>query len=91
MTYVDYIRLKALREAYDKLPEDEKRVLASRALEEQRHREVMAMLGEQRDQISRVAQKVNRQSWWTDFSSDILANFTTDAVIYILSKCMKRV
>ena len=90
MTYADFIRYRALKNAFDKLSDEEREKLVRQSLEEQRHREVMAMLNNQRSQISRVANKVEKHSWWTDFSSDILANFTTDAVIYFGSKLFRK-
>lgn len=90
MSYADYIRYKALKEAYDKLSDEEKKALVRQSVEEQRHREIMAMLNEQHSQISHIANKVEKQSWWTDFGSDIAANFTTDAIIYLGAKLLKK-
>lgn len=38
---------------------------------------------------SRMAGKMERQSWWTDFSSDILANFTTDGLIWLARRLFR--
>ena len=49
------------------------------------------MLHRQGEQISRIEDKVEKQDWKTDFLSDIAANFTTDAIIYLGSRLLKHI
>ena len=91
MNYADFIRYKALKDAFGKLTDEEKKAIVKQSLDEERHREVMAMLNHQHSQISQIANHVNKQNWWTDFGSDIAANFTTDALIYFGSKLLKNI
>lgn len=90
MNYADFIRYKALKDAFGKLTDEDKKAIVRQSLDEERHREVMAMLNQQHSQISHIANKVGRQSWWMDFGSDVAANFFTDALIYLGSKVLKK-
>ncbi len=92
MSIIDeYIRYKALKDTLDKMSEDELKAFSIRVSNERRHMEVIDMLHRQGEQISRVADKIEKQNWKTDFLSDIAANFTTDAIIYLGSRLLKHI
>lgn len=80
------MRRKLLEQIYDKLSPEEKRLFIRMSLENKNHEEIMQALTQQRQQIDRMANKVEKQNWWTDFGSDISANFTTDGIIYLVGK-----
>lgn len=54
------------------------------------HSEVMDALKRQQALISRMAEKVEKQSFALDFGSDLLANFTSDGIIWLAAKLLKR-
>ena len=58
--------------------------------EEKHHKEIMDALARQHSQINRVADKVGKQSWITDFGSDVAANFLTDGLILLGRKLLGR-
>ena len=88
--YRALMRRKLLEEMYDKLSEDEKRQFVMLTMQEKDHREIMEALNLQQDQIGRVARKIERQSWMTDYGSDVAANFLTDGLIWLGAKLLRR-
>lgn len=54
------------------------------------HSEVMDALKRQQALISRMAEKVEKQSFALDFGSDLLANFTSDGIIWLVAKLLKK-
>ena len=92
MSIIDeYIRYKAFKDTFDKMSEDELKAFLIRVSEERRHMDVIEMLHRQGEQISRIENKVEKRDWKTDFLSDIAANFTTDAIIYLGSRLLKHI
>lgn len=87
--YRAYMRKKLLERIYDKMTPEEKNLFIRLSLENKDHREIMAALAQQRNQLNNVAQKIEKQSWLTDFGSDIAANFLTDGIIYLARRLFK--
>ena len=79
----ELMRRQLLEQIYDKMSEDEKRTFIQLTMQNKDHNEIMDALKAQREQVEQIAQKVEKQSWMTDFGSDLLANFTTDGLIYL--------
>lgn len=90
MPYRELMRRKLLEEMYDKMSDEEKKTFVFLTIQNKDHREIMNALQKQHEQISRVAQKVEKQSWITDFGSDVAANFLTDGLIWIGRKLLKK-
>jgi hypothetical protein len=90
MPYRELMRRKLLEQIYDKMSDEEKRTFVQLTLQDRDHREIMDALQKQQIQISRVVEKVEKQSFALDFGSDILANFTTDGLIWLASKLFRR-
>ena len=90
MNYRELIRRKILEDAYDKMSDEEKRAFVQLTMQDRDHKEIMDALERQMNQISRVADKVESQTLLGAFGSDILANLTTDSVIYLLSRLIKK-
>ena len=88
--YRELMRRKLLEELYEKMTPEEKRTFISLTMEDKNHKEIMDALARQHSQISRVADKVGKQSWITDFGSDVAANFLTDGLILIGRKLLGR-
>lgn len=102
MPYLPEItRRELLERIYDKMSDEEKRIFVlmtlqqrstdeiAQALAERQHRETMQALQAQHEQISRMARQMERQNWWTDFGSDVLANFTTDGLIWLARRLFR--
>lgn len=88
--YKDYVKWKLLSEVIDKMTDEERAALFHTSKADRNHSEIMEALQDQREQISRVSSKVEKQSWLTDFASDIAANFTTDGIIWLASRLLRR-
>ena len=90
MDYGELMRRKLLDQMYDKMSDEEKRTFVQLTMQWKNHQEIMEALRKQQTQISRVAEKVEKQSFALDFGSDILANFTTDGLIWLASKLFRK-
>jgi len=94
-------RRKILESIYDRMTDEEKRIFVLMSLQqrstdeilaalaERQHRETMQALQAQHAQIDRMARKLESQSWFTDFGSDVLANFTTDGLIWLARRLFR--
>ena len=74
-------RRQMLERIYDRMTDEERRLFVQMALQNRSTDEILQALQQQSAQIAQVADKVNRQSWLTDFGSDVAANFFTDGLI----------
>lgn len=90
MPFEEILRQKILQDIYAKLSDDEKQQLALYLMQERDHREVMDALQRQHTQVSRMAQRIERQSWLTDFGSDVAANFFTDGLIWLTHRLLRK-
>lgn len=81
-----YLRRKLLERIYEKMSDDEKRLFVQMSIQDRDHQEIMQALQNQHNQLDAIGKK---QNWANSFGSDILANFTTDGIIYLLSKLTK--
>lgn len=91
MGYRELMRRKLLEQIYDKMSDDEKRTFIQLSMQGKDHKEIMDALNRQQEQISHVYEKVEKQSWLTDFGSDLLANFTTDGLIWLGRRIFKKI
>lgn len=83
------MRRKLLEDIYNKMSDEEKRTFVQLTIQDKSHQEIMEALQRQHQQISRVADKVESQTWLSSFGSDILANLTTDGMILLGRKLLK--
>ena len=88
MNLRELMRRQLLEQIYDKMSDEEKRTFVQLTMLDKDHNEIMDALKAQREQVEQIAQKVEKQSWLTDFGSDLLANFTTDGLIYLGRKLL---
>jgi len=84
-----YLRRKLLERIYEKMSDDEKRLFVQLSMQNKSHVEIMQALQQQSAQIAQVADKINRQSWLTDFGSDVAANFFTDGLILLARRLFR--
>ena len=85
----DITRRELLERIYDKMSDDEKKLFVQMTLQQCSTDEILQALQAQRQQIDRMAQKMERQSWLTDFGSDVAANFTTDGILWLLRRLFR--
>lgn len=84
--YRELMRRKVLEELYDKMTPEDKRLFVQLTIQDKNHKEIIDALNTQNTKISKVSDKLERQSWITDFGSDVAANFFTDGLIWLLRK-----
>lgn len=89
--YRELMRRKLLEELYEKMTPEEKRTFITLTMENKNHKEIMDTLAQQHSQISRVSDKVEKQSWITDFGSDVAANIFTDGLILLGRKLFGKI
>lgn len=90
MDYRELMRMKLIEDIYSRMSEDERRDFVQLTMRSKDHSEVMDALKRQQALISRMAEKVEKQSFALDFGSDLLANFTSDGIIWLAAKLFKR-
>jgi len=86
----EILRRKLLEQIYDKLTDEEKRTFIYLSMQDKDHREIMEALRMQGAQIDRVVEKVEKQSWFNSFGSDVAANFTSAGFIWLVSRLFRR-
>ena len=79
--YRELMRRKLLEDIYNKMSPEEKRTFIQLTLEDKNHDEIMQALGEI---------KKNRQTWISDFSSNIAGNAVWDGILWIGSRLLRR-
>ena len=89
MDYQGLMRRKLLEQIYEKMSDEEKRTFIQMTMQNKDHNEIIEALKSQQQQIGRVADKVESQTWLSSFGSDIAANFTSDGIIYLLSRILR--
>lgn len=90
MDYRELMRMKLIEDIYSRMSEDERRDFVQLTMRSKDHSEIMDALKRQQALISRMAEKVEKQSFALDFGSDLLANFTSDGIIWLAAKLLKR-
>lgn len=84
------LRRKLLEQIYDKLTDEEKRTFIYLSMQDKDHREIMEALRMQGAQIDRVVKKVEKQSWFNSFGSDVAANFTSAGFLWLISRLFRK-
>lgn len=87
MDYNELIRRILLEQMFEKMSDEEKQSFVQFQLQSKNHNEIMSVLNRQQSDIEQIKKK---QDWKTDFLSDIAANFTTDGIIYLFSRLLRK-
>ena len=90
MGYRELMRRRLLEEMYDKMSDEDKRTFVQLTMQNRDHDEIMNALEKQQVQISRVVEKVEKQSWFNSFGSDVAANFTSAGLIWLGAKLFRK-
>lgn len=85
----ELLRQKILENIYERMSDEEKKLFVQMTLQQRSTDEIINVLQSQRQQIERMAQRLESQSWLTDFGSDVAANFTTDGIIWLARRLLR--
>lgn len=91
MTFDEIINSKILSQIYEKMSDEDKLTFTLLKMQETDHREIMDALKKQSSQINSVVKQMERHNWWVDFASDIAANFTTDGLIFLGTRLLRKI
>lgn len=87
MNYNELIKRELLKQIFEKMSDEEKLTFVQLQMQSKNHNEIMDALNRQKSDIEQIKKK---QDWKTDFLSDIAANFTTDGIIYLFSRLLRK-
>lgn len=87
----ELMRRKLLEEIYDSMTPEDKRTFVQLTMENKDYREIMQALQAQRQQIAEVDRKVSRQTWLSDFSSNIAGNAVWDGFVWLVSRLIRKI
>lgn len=84
------LRRKLLEEIYDGLTLEDKRTFVQMTLQDKNYTDILQALQRQEQHLIDVDKKVSRQTWLSDFSSNIAGNAVWDGAIWLFSKLLRR-
>lgn len=88
--YRELIRKKLLEEVYDGLSPEDKRTFVQLTLQDKGWNDVLQSLDRQEHQIGDIHKKVAKQTWLSDFSSNLAGNAVWDGLIWIGSRLFRK-
>ena len=80
------MRRQLLEKIYDRMTDEEKRTFVLLTMQNRSTQEIMQAIQQQHVQINRMADKIEKQNWYTDFGSDVAANVLTTSAFWLLGK-----
>lgn len=84
------MRRQLLEKIYDRMTDEDKRIFVLLTMQNRSTQEIMQALQQQHAQINRMADKIEKQNWYTDFGSDVAANIFTDGLIWLARRLFRR-
>ena len=88
--YRELMRQKLLEDIYDKMTDDEKRLFVQLTLQNRSREEIIAELQQQNHYLVDINNKVSRQTWLSDFSSNIAGNAVWDGLVWLGTRLLRR-
>ena len=88
--YRELMRRKLLEDMYDRMTPEEKRTFVQLTLQDRSREEILQALQSQKQQIADIDQKVSRQTWLSDFSSNIAGNAVWDGAVWLFSRLIHK-
>ena len=76
-----------LEDMYDRLSDEDKRLFVRMAMDDRSGEEILQALQRQDQKIEEIKRK---QSWLSDFSSNIAGNAVWDGILWIGGKLLRR-
>lgn len=83
------MRRQLLEKIYDRMTDEEKRTFVLLTMQNRSTQEIMQAIQQQHAQINRMADKIEKQNWYTDFGSDVAANLFTDGLIWLARRLFR--
>lgn len=90
MGYRELMRYKLLEEMYDKMSPDEKRTFVQLTMQDKSRDEILQALKRQGSDIDEIHEKVSKQTWLSDFSSNIAGNAVWDGLVWVGSRLLRK-
>lgn len=85
----DILRSKLLNEVYDKMSEEDKKMYALMLMENRQHSEIMDAIEAQNVHLRQMGEHLSKNTWKTNFITDLGANALWDGVLFLGRKLFK--
>ena len=90
MDYRGLMRMKLLADTYDKMSDEDKRTFVQLTMQDKSRQEIEQALQKQGHQIADIHEKVSKQTWLSDFSSNIAGNAVWDGAVWLVSRLLRK-
>ncbi len=87
--YRELMRRKLLEEIYDGLSDEDKRTFIQLTMQDKSWSEIAQALQHQGREIDEIHEKVSKQTWLSDFSSNIAGNALWDGLVWLGTKLIR--
>lgn len=88
--YRELMRHKLLEEIYDGLSPEDRRAFIRLTMEDKNWSEISQALHKQGREIDEIHAKVSRQTWLSDFSSNLAGNAVWDGLVWLGSRLLRK-
>lgn len=88
--YRELMRRKLLEEIYEGLSPEDKRVFVQLTLQDKGWEEILRALRVQKVEMDEIRENVSRQTWVSDFSSNLVGNAVWDGLIWLGSRLFRK-
>ena len=86
----ELMRRRLLEDIYDSLSEEDRRTFVRMTLQDKGWNEILQALQRQESRIADIDEKVSRQTWLSDFSSNIAGNALWDGLVWLGSRLIRK-
>ena len=86
----ELMRHKLLEEIYDGLSPEDRRAFIRLTMEDKDWSEISQTLHKQGREIDEIHAKVSRQTWLSDFSSNLAGNAVWDGLVWLGSRLLRK-
>ena len=86
----ELMRRKLLEEIYDGLSPEDRRTFIRLTMEDKDWGEISQALQKQGREIDEIHAKVSRQTWLSDFSSNLAGNAVWDGLVWLGSRLLRK-
>jgi len=84
------IRRKLLEEMYDKMTDEEKRILAMMSMQNKSNGEILQAIQQNQQHLQHLVEHTDRDQWYKAFGSDVAANVLTTSAFWLLGKLFSK-
>lgn len=86
----ELMRRKLLEEIYDGLSPEDRRAFIQLTIKDKDWSEIAQALQKQGREIDEIHAKVSRQTWLSDFSSNLAGNAVWDGLVWLGSRLLRK-